>query len=1010
MAIKLPAALVAAALAWTATEASAQIVMNQPVNLVAFLPTAPPTILTTVGPGLFRATNSNFQLLAGEFQTIYFRQPGTPQPQITKFLYSPAAPQIVYATTDTADGGVWKSVDAGLTWAVANKGLPTAAGLVVGLQFLPGNTATLYCAVERDIYQSTDSGANWAKVSTLPAVANQFLISPHDTKLWVASDENQMRRSIDGGQNWLTSATVSLGTGTVITGMVADVNNPALITVTAAGTGRGFGVYQVDVVNPPGNAIVLRHTAQAFQILYPSAESKLPIVSTLGAGGASCYDIPVDQGMTRWVRGCINVNSIGPPFLAINPANIAQTFAGTSTGLYKSENGLGPWNTSYGTVRPTLAVPNGAYEFKLEAGRTGSLALALRSVEFQTWVLPLDVTTTGGSWLTVSNVTGSTPANATVSVSAAGLAAGNYEGTVTVRSSLAGNSPLLIPVKLTVTAPVADPGYIIQTIAGTGAPANTGEDGPAAQATLSSPDSVLVESDGSVIVVDSGNHAVKAVRPDGRLRRVAGTGLPGVSGDGGDPMLASFRGPRGITAAPGGYYITDAGNRRVRRILGSTLTTYLSGPENLRGIAVSPSGTVYLALATDHVVIAVEGDVAQSRVVAGRIGVSGFRGDGGPATGALLSSPSELFLDAKGDLYIADTDNHRIRVISAADKTIRTVAGSGLGGFQSETGNALAVALNKPTGVALDAAGSLVIADSGNHRIRMVAADGQMRTIAGTGEPGFAGEGTAAALALLRSPSDVAVAANGRIFFSDTQNHRVRALTPRSSSLPAISDGGVVSAADGRVTLAPGGLFSVYGANLATGTATASEVPWPTSLRGVQVAMNGQPVPVYFVSPGQINGQAPFALGPGEVDVTVTIDGVTSSPRKAVVQSAAPGVLQYGVNRAVVQNSNGSVNASNNPARAGEAITIYLTGIGALDNAVATGAAAPGDPLSRASAPARITVGGVDAQVLFVGLTPGFVGLAQANIVVPQLGAGEYPLEITIGGVASNRPVITVRN
>jgi len=128
------------------------------------------------------------------------------------------------------------------------------------------------------------------------------------------------------------------------------------------------------------------------------------------------------------------------------------------------------------------------------------------------------------------------------------------------------------------------------------------------------------------------------------------------------------------------------------------------------------------------------------------------------------------------------------------------------------------------------------------------------------------------------------------------------------------------------------------------------------------------------------------------------------------VQAAAPGILQYAVNRAVAQNANGSVNAANNPARAGEAITVYLTGIGALDNPVATGSAAAGDPLSRAAATARVTVGGVEAQLLFLGLTPGFVGLAQANVVVPQLGAGEYPLEITVGGVASNKPVITVRN
>jgi uncharacterized protein (TIGR03437 family) len=319
-------------------------------------------------------------------------------------------------------------------------------------------------------------------------------------------------------------------------------------------------------------------------------------------------------------------------------------------------------------------------------------------------------------------------------------------------------------------------------------------------------------------------------------------------------------------------------------------------------------------------------------------------------------------------------------------------------------------ASNKPTGIAVDAAGTLFIADAGNHRIRTVTTDGQLRTIAGTGEAGFAGDGGPALLAQLRGPSDVAVAPDGRIYITDTQNHRLRALVPQASLLPAISDGGIVSAADGRITLAPGGLFSVYGANLATGAGTASEVPWPTSLRGVQVSMNGRPVPVYFVSANQINGQTPFEIGPGEVDVTVSVDGAVSGARKAVVQAAAPGILQYAVNRAVAQNANGSVNAANNPARAGEAITVYLTGIGALDNAVAIGAAAPGDPLSRASAPVRVTVGGVEAQVLFVGLTPGFVGLAQANIVVPQLGAGEYPLEIAIGGTASNRPVITVRN
>jgi uncharacterized protein (TIGR03437 family) len=990
----------AAALAWTASEATAQNVMNKPARLIAFSPATPSVVFTTVGNGLFRSTGTQFDLLGLEFQTIYLRPGGAIQPQIARMLFDPSNPQVIYISTEAVDGGVWKSVDGGLSWAQANKGLPVDGGFAVGLQFEPGAPTTLYCAIADGVYKTTDSAANWTKIGTLPTPSPVFLISPHNRQLWFMAEGTSIRRSLDGGTTWLNAS--SIDAAATITDIVADKNNPAYIYVTATGSARGSGVYRLDEAE--GRYVAVNKlNVSALRIEYAPAASGVLLVTR---EDAPCMYRSTDQG-SSWLQNCIS-EATGPMFVSVNPANPAQMYAATGTGLFRSKDGGFRWDRSFGTVKPTISAPVRPYEFTLPAGQTGSLDLTLQLLESPLWTVPLEVTAAGGSWLKLTNVTGSTPARAIVQVSTAGLTAATYDGAITVRSTQAANSPLTIPVKLTVTAAVTDPGYTIQTIAGTGAAANIGEDGPATRATLSSPDSLAMATDGSLYVTDTGNHTVKVVRPDGRMQRVAGVGLPGFSGDGGDPMLGAFRQPRGLALTSTGILVSDSGNRRVRKIEGSTLSTFLSGPENLRGLAWGPGNMLYVALPTEHLVLSVDQN-STVKVVAGT-GVAGFRGDGGTASAARLSSPTDVFVDGKGDLYIADTDNHRIRVISSADKTIRTVAGSGLSGFQGEQGTATAVSLNQPLGVAADAAGNVYIADTGNHRIRMVSADGQMRTIAGTGESGFAGENTPAIQAQLRGPADLALGADGRVYFTDVQNHRIRALTARGSGPPAVSEGGVVSAADGRVTLAPGGLFSVYGTNLASATETANVLPWPTSLGGVQVKVNGQTVPVYFVSAGQINGQVPFEIAPGEVDVVVTVNDVAGTVRKAMVQATAPGVLQYGVNRAVVQNSNGSVNASNNPARAGEAVTVYLTGIGMLDNAVTTGAAAPGDPLSRAIASATVKIGGVDAQVLFVGLTPGFVGLAQANVTVPQLGAGEYPLEITVGGVASNRPVITVRN
>jgi uncharacterized protein (TIGR03437 family) len=252
----------------------------------------------------------------------------------------------------------------------------------------------------------------------------------------------------------------------------------------------------------------------------------------------------------------------------------------------------------------------------------------------------------------------------------------------------------------------------------------------------------------------------------------------------------------------------------------------------------------------------------------------------------------------------------------------------------------------------------------------------------------------------------MAVDPSGRVYVADTGNNCVRLLQPPS---PAISVNGVVNAASFAPHISPGALATVFG-NYFGAANLGATVPLPTSLNGVQVAVGGRLAPVLYVTPTQVNFQVPWETAPGTADVAVSLNGVNSFVVSVPVLSAAPGLFFLASGAAVVQNSDYSLNQANNPAAAGSAIVAYLTGSGPVSGTVADGTATPAAPLLQATAPASATIGPAPAQVLFAGLTPGFVGLVQANIVVPSgLAPGTYPLTITIGGQASNSATISVK-
>jgi uncharacterized protein (TIGR03437 family) len=218
----------------------------------------------------------------------------------------------------------------------------------------------------------------------------------------------------------------------------------------------------------------------------------------------------------------------------------------------------------------------------------------------------------------------------------------------------------------------------------------------------------------------------------------------------------------------------------------------------------------------------------------------------------------------------------------------------------------------------------------------------------------------------------------------------------------------IVNAASYQAVVAPGGLFSVFAGNLSTDTLLGPAAPWPASWNGIAVKLNGIAAPLEYVGPNQVNAQAPFQLPPGPAQLTIESNGVATSPVTVTIQATAPGVFLGPGGHAIAWNQDFSVNSPSNPAATGSYLSVYVTGQGAVDQPVANGATAPTDHVVNTVAATTATVGGIPADISFSGLAPGFAGVGQINLKIPDLPSGDYPLVITIGGVASNTALVSV--
>jgi sugar lactone lactonase YvrE len=290
----------------------------------------------------------------------------------------------------------------------------------------------------------------------------------------------------------------------------------------------------------------------------------------------------------------------------------------------------------------------------------------------------------------------------------------------------------------------------ISTVAGSQAWIYGGDGTPATQTSIFLPFGFAVDAAGNLFIADSSNDRIRKVDAKTKIvTTIAGNGIIGATGDGGPAIGATISNPSSIALdAAGNLYFSDSGNNGVRRIDAFT------------------------------------GNIS---TVAGILGSHGYTGDSGPAILATLNTPNGLAFDAAGNLYIADTGNHVIRLVNAATGLITTVAGRGGPDFYGDGGPASAAALASPWSITVAPSGELYIADQNNHRIRKIDNFGIISTVVGNGKPGFSGDQKVATSAQLDVPASVAIDVAGNIYVADSGNNRVRKVNAQTNIITTIA-------------------------------------------------------------------------------------------------------------------------------------------------------------------------------------------------------------------------------
>jgi len=354
--------------------------------------------------------------------------------------------------------------------------------------------------------------------------------------------------------------------------------------------------------------------------------------------------------------------------------------------------------------------------------------------------------------------------------------------------ALGGDGSVYVADRLNHRIRLIDGNGLISTVAGTGEGGLTGDGGPATEAQLWHPMSVAVGPDGSLFIADGFNNRIRVVTADGTIETVAGSGPRGEVGDGGPATAAPLGDPFGLAFDGDNLLVAENWTGRLRTIdpegVIGTLVGSILGEGDLinplvtpTGASVSSDGRIAVAESGLHRVTVIDGDSRQ--VVAGS-GTSGFSGDGGPAELATLSAPLGVRWTADGDLLVADSGNHRVRRITFTDggPVMETVAGTGEINPTPDGRAPLETAILFPYDVIEGPNGEIFISEGVGSRVRRITADGEVTTVLGTGVAGSSGDGGPGTSAQVDTPSGLALAPDGSLFVADLRGHRIRRLAP----------------------------------------------------------------------------------------------------------------------------------------------------------------------------------------------------------------------------------------
>jgi sugar lactone lactonase YvrE len=490
----------------------------------------------------------------------------------------------------------------------------------------------------------------------------------------------------------------------------------------------------------------------------------------------------------------------------------------------------------------------------------------------------------------------------------------------------------------------------LKTIAGNGTAGYMGDGGPAPLAELNDPDGVNFDAQGNLYIADVVNSVIRKVDGAGNITTVAGNNTAGFGGDGGPATAAELNGPFGVVPdAAGDLYIEDTLNARIRKVNATT------------GIITTIAGN----------------------------GTFGLSGDGGAATAAEVAEVQGSRFDAAGNLYVAQCGPAAIRKIDAAG-IITTLAGTGTDGFSGDGGPATSAQLNCASGVAIDAAGELFIADYLNNRIRKVAANGIITTIAGTGTPGFTGDGGPALAAEINLPNDVAVDAAGDVYIADSGNNRVRMIDPTGvittlvGGLNNAGSAGVNAPSSLAFDLAGNVYFSDAGNNAIREVFPAGALAFPATEIGTEAA----PLTVTLSNIGNlpvtIASQASFGLSGNTTDFSLA--GGSCLAGATLAANGGSCALEIGFTPTVTGTRTLTVAVTDDAVYSPQSFSISGTGVTALP--VVLNAITPAGALAGASA-TTITAAGANftatSVVNFNGapLATTFVSVTQLTAVVP---------------------------